>query len=490
MAIYHCAAKVISRSAGRSAVAAAAYRAGADLYDERLETEHCYAKKKGVVHSEIMAPPDAPAWVLERQSLWNAVEASEKRRDSQLARDFDLALPVELSLPQRLALVRGFVQEQFVDRGMVADYSIHEDNPQNPHCHLMTTMRTIDAEGFGLKARAWNDKDLLQAQRAAWSDHVNRALEQAGHDARVDHRSLQDQGVEDRLPQIHLGVAAAGMIERAARNETILEHPRVDQFREIQQFNDRVVDLDREIAQERARLEASAERQRLEAEAVAAERIRLEAEAAVEKARLAAAAAAERQRLEAEAAAEKARLAAEVAAEAERQRLEAAAAAEKARLEAEAVAAAEKARLAAEAERVRLEAEVEAERQRLEAEAAALAEKTRLAAERQQQTAQREAWGWAMTKVAAAVLRAVQHATYEGKHYRFGYDGKTLTIAAKDGRGVLVSRQGDQLLFVSEQITEADRDYFQAQGQALQQRLPTLDVSPPPPTDPKTTWER
>ena len=119
-----------------------------------------------------------------------------------------------------------------------------------------------------------------------------------------------------------------------------------------------------------------------------------------------------------------------------------------------------------------------------------MAEKTRLAAERQQQTAQREEWGWAMTKVAAAVLRAVQQVVYEGKHYRFRFDGKTLTIEAKDGRGVLVSRQGDQLLFVSDQITEADRDYFQAQGQALQQRLPTLAVLPPPPTDPKTTWER
>ena len=194
------------------------------------------------------------------------------------------------------------------------------------------------------------------------------------------------------------------------------------------------------------------------------------------------AAEAERQRLatEAAAAAEKARL----AVEAERVRL--AVEAERQRLEAE--AAAEKARLVAEAARVRLAAAAEAERQRLAAEATALAGKMRLAAERQQQTAQREEWGWAMTKVAAVVLRAVQQVVYEGKHYRFRFDGKTLTIAAKDGRGVLVRRQGDQLLFVSDQITEADRDYFQAQGQALQQRLPTLDVLPPPPMDPKTTW--
>ncbi len=110
-----------------------------------------------------MAPPAAPNWVFERQTLWNQVEAAEQRQDSQLARDFDFALPVELTPSERLMLIQGFVQEQFVDRGMIADYSIHADKPANPHFHLMTTMRTIDAEGFGLKARDWNDKDLLQA---------------------------------------------------------------------------------------------------------------------------------------------------------------------------------------------------------------------------------------------------------------------------------------------------------------------------------------
>ena len=420
MAIYHCAAKVISRSQGRSAVAAAAYRAGCNLHDERLGLDHKYARKKGVTHSAIMAPPAAPAWVFERQQLWNQVEAAEKRKDSQLARDFDFALPVELTPVERRVLVSGFVQEQFVNRGMIADYSIHEDNPQNPHCHLMTTMRTIDAEGFGLKAREWNDKDLLQAQRAAWSDHVNRALERAGHDARVDHRSFKDQGVDDRLPQIHLGVAAAGMIERAAKNETFLEHPRVDRFQEIQQFNQRVADLDQEIAEERARLAAEDEKLHLAAEA-------------------------ESQRLAAEAEAERQRLAAE----------------------------------AAEAERVRLEAEVKA----------VAVEKARLEAERQQQTEQREEWGREIALVAATALNVAGKTAYEGELFHLVLDGGRLTVTAKDGRGVLVQSQGEQL-FVSDQITEADRDYFRAQGQALQQRLQAMGVLPPPPTNQKTTWER
>ena len=450
MAIYHCAAKVISRSQGRSAVAAAAYRAGCNLHDERLGLDHKYARKKGVTHSAIMAPPAAPAWVFERQQLWNQVEAAEKRKDSQLARDFDFALPVELTPAERRVLVSGFVQEQFVNRGMIADYSIHEDNPQNPHCHLMTTMRTIDAEGFGLKAREWNDKDLLQAQRAAWSDHVNQALEQAGHDARVDHRSLKEQGLDDRLPQIHLGVAAAGMVERAARNETLLEHPRVDRFQEIQQFNQRVADLDQEIAEERARLAAEAEKLRLE---VAAESQRLAAEAEAERQRLAAVAA---EKLRLEVAAESQRLAAE--AEAERQRL-----------------AAE----AAEAERVRLEAEVKA----------VAVEKARLEAERQQQTEQREEWGREIALVAATALKVAGKTAYEGELFHLVLDGGRLTVTAKDGRGVLVQSQGDQL-FVSDQITEADRDYFRAQGQALQQRLQAMAVLPPPPTNQKTTWER
>lgn len=415
MAIYHCAAKVISRSQGRSAVAAAAYRAGCNLHDERLGLDHKYARKKGVTHSEIMAPLGAPAWVFERQTLWNEVEAAEKRKDSQLARDFDFALPVELTPVERRVLIQEFVQEQFVDRGMIADYSIHEDNPQNPHFHLMTTMRTIDAEGFGLKEREWNDKDLLKEQRAAWSDHVNQALEQAGHDARVDHRSFKDQGVDDRLPQIHLGVAAAGMIERAAKNETILEHPRVDRFREIQQFNDRVVDLDREIAQERARLAAAAEAER-----------RLVAE---------------RQRLAAEAAAERQRLAAEAAAEAEKVRLE------------------------VEAERQQLVAEAEAERVRLEAEAAA--ERGRLEAERRRQTQQRQEWGSEVYTTAALVLEVAEKTAYEGKLYRFVQDGDTLTVEAKDGRGVLVKSQGDQP-FVSDQLTEADWRYCRDRRQKLE----------------------
>jgi|GEM_PF-978748 len=256
MAIYHCAAKVISRSQGRSAVAAAAYRAGCNLHDERLGLDHEYARKQGVTHSEILAPPEAPAWVFEREVLWNQVEAAEKRKDAQLARDFDLALPVELTHAERLGLIRGFVQEQFVERGMIADFSIHEDKPQNPHFHLLTTMRTITEDGFGPKERDWNHKAILKAQREAWADCVNQALEQAEHSSRVDHRRLLDQGVDDRLPQIHLGPTVVAMQEKAAALGIHFDHPRLERYQEIEAFNGTVQRLKQEIAADTQRLDA------------------------------------------------------------------------------------------------------------------------------------------------------------------------------------------------------------------------------------------
>ncbi len=205
--------QVIGRSSGRSAVAAAAYRSGESLEDLRQETTFDYSRRQTIDHTEIMAPANAPAWMHDREQLWNGVEATEKRKDAQLAREFNVALPAELSPDDRLDLLRGYVQSEFVDRGMVADVSLHDGESHNPHGHVMLTMREIEGEGFGKKNRHWNKTEMLESWRESWADHCNDALEDSGFTSRVDHRTLQAQGI-DRKPEIHLGYGGAGLDER------------------------------------------------------------------------------------------------------------------------------------------------------------------------------------------------------------------------------------------------------------------------------------
>jgi hypothetical protein len=200
VAIFRFAATVISRSKGRSAVAAAAYRAGAELLDERTGAVHDYTRKSDIQHSEIMAPEGAPDWSLDRAELWNAVEAGERRKDAQLAREVQLALPRELDADRQIALLRGFVRDEFVSRGMVADFSLHDhtgsDGQPQPHAHVMLTMRSIDETGFGLKVRDWNSDELLVHWREQWAHQANAQLAEAGEDVRIDHRTLAAQRAE------------------------------------------------------------------------------------------------------------------------------------------------------------------------------------------------------------------------------------------------------------------------------------------------------
>lgn len=222
LAIYHLSAKVIGRSTGRSATGAAAYRAAEVVRDDRTGIVHDYTRKGGVEHREILAPDNAPAWMRDREALWNAVEKAEARKDAQLAREVEVALPRELSSEQRLDLVRGFVREEFVARGMVADVAVHNprhpDGEERPHAHVMLTMRCLTAEGFGPKDRSWNAKDVLEGWRERWEAHANRALDRAGRDERIDHRSFADRGV-DREPQPKLGPVATAMERRGVPTE-------------------------------------------------------------------------------------------------------------------------------------------------------------------------------------------------------------------------------------------------------------------------------
>ena len=218
VAIYHLCAKPISRATGRSATGAAAYRAGETITDERTGLVFDYGKKRGIDHTEIMAPAHAPAWAHDRAKLWNAVEHAEKRKDSQVAREVEVALPTELNPDQQRELVREFARSQFVDAGMVADIAIHHAKGENPHAHILLTMRDIGPEGFGPKNRSWNDQALLQNWREAWAVQTNQALERAGHRVRIDHRTLAEQGVE-RIPQIHIGPKVPEMERRGIRTE-------------------------------------------------------------------------------------------------------------------------------------------------------------------------------------------------------------------------------------------------------------------------------
>ena len=196
MAIYHLSVKIIGRSAGRSVTAAAAYRSGTRIADDRTGLVHDFQRKGGVMHREIMLPDAAPAWMGDRVALWNAVEKAERRKDSQLAREVEIALPRELDQETRLSLVKDFVQSEFVARGMIADVAIHNpmiNKQEYPHAHILLTMRNIFCDGFGDKNREWNNKETLERWREHWAERANRTLDRTGHDERIDHRSLQAQ---------------------------------------------------------------------------------------------------------------------------------------------------------------------------------------------------------------------------------------------------------------------------------------------------------
>src|SRR5271167_2745477 len=235
MAIYHLHVKVIGRKSGSSAVASAAYRSGSRLRDERLGRSHDFSAKRGVVHSEVMLPESAPEGWGDRERLWNDVEAFEVRKDAQLAREVEFAIPREMSERQGIELARDFVRAEFVDRGMIADLNVHwdvgKDGMPKPHAHVMLTMRAVDESGFGRKVRDWNRTDMVERWRERWAELANERLAELDIDARIDHRSLEAQGIALE-PQSQIG-ASAQRIE----GEGIEAADRADMHREIARGN-------------------------------------------------------------------------------------------------------------------------------------------------------------------------------------------------------------------------------------------------------------
>lgn len=226
--------QILGRGKGHSAVAAAAYRARGELRDARTGRAENYTRKDGHQCSEILLPEGAAPWLADRERLWNHVEAMEKRADAQLAREINIALPHELTDEQRYELVREFVREQFVSRGMVADVAWHRpvegkgDDRRNYHAHVMLTLRQATPTGLrSVKTREWNSDELLNEWRRQWEQYQNRALERLGHADRVDHRTLEAQRADalargdlaaagglDRVPEIHVGTRATNASRR------------------------------------------------------------------------------------------------------------------------------------------------------------------------------------------------------------------------------------------------------------------------------------
>jgi mobA/mobL family protein len=291
IAIYHCSIKIVSRGKGKSAVAAAAYRSGEKLTNEWDGLTHDYTKKGGVVHSEILLPAHAPPAFSDRSTLWNSVELSEKSNNAQLAREVEIALPVELSREEQTRLVREYCSSQFVSKGMIADFNLHDTGGGNPHAHILLTMRPLDERGAWLpkskkeyvldengerirlpsgryKTRKvdlvdWNNRENAEVWRRAWADLANDFLAQNNRPERIDHRSYERQGI-DQLPTVHVGVSATQMekkgivTERGELNRNIKAANRI--LREIRRLVRGLKDWIAELKERKAALlEALAE---------------------------------------------------------------------------------------------------------------------------------------------------------------------------------------------------------------------------------------
>ena len=285
IAIYHCSIKIVSRGKGKSAVAAAAYRSGEKLTNEWDGLTHDYTKKGGVVHSEILLPAHAPPAFSDRSTLWNSVELSEKSNNAQLAREVEIALPVELSREEQTRLVREYCSSQFVSKGMIADFNLHDTGGGNPHAHILLTMRPLDEKGAWLpkskkeyvldengekirlpsgryKTRKvdlvdWNDRENAEVWRRAWADLANEFLAQNNRPERIDHRSYERQGVE-KIPTVHVGVSATQMekkgivTERGELNRNIKAANRI--LREIRRLVRGLKDWIAELKERKAAL--------------------------------------------------------------------------------------------------------------------------------------------------------------------------------------------------------------------------------------------
>ena len=267
MAIYHLSVKAVSRSAGRTATAAAAYRAGCEITDQRTGEVHDYTRKGGVESADIVLPDGASEWATDRAALWNAAEAAERRKDACVAREFEVALPDELSPAERRRLAVDFAKDMANREGCAVDVAIHapgkEGDSRNHHAHILRTTRKVGLDGLTDKLdteKAGRNRTAdLDAVRTRWAELTNERLRENGIDARVDHRSLKDQGI-DREPTSHMGPAVAAMERRGVKTEVgkriedevadrlVRARAEGDKERELAQASRSVIDLSGDLA--------------------------------------------------------------------------------------------------------------------------------------------------------------------------------------------------------------------------------------------------
>ena len=274
MALYHFSVKQVSRGKGQTVVNSAAYISGQKLYNDYYGQTHDYTKKSGVVFTEILTPEYVPERLTNRETLWNEVEKIEKGKRAQLAYTFDIALQNELTLDENIELARAFCREQFVARGMIVDLAVHEgkskneDEPDNPHFHVLAPIRPFTEEGsWGNKQRreyvldedgnqikdakgkdifnavsttGWNDPELLKEWRRAWTEKVNEKFRECHMAARIDHRSYKEQGI-DLIPTIHEGYEVRAMEKKGIK--TVIG----ELNRAIRQFNQMLISLKESI---------------------------------------------------------------------------------------------------------------------------------------------------------------------------------------------------------------------------------------------------
>ena len=251
IALFHFHVTQIKRSAGQSAVAAAAYRAGEKLHSAYYGEDSDYTRKGGVICSEILLPPHAPPEYADRETLWNAVEKVERGKKAQLAYSFDIALQNEFSMQENIALARRFLSDNFVSRSMIVDFAVHQPDKEdggifNPHFHVMCPIRPIEPDGrWGKKQRReyvldehgervldeagnyvfnavpttdWGKPETLEAWRQSWADLCNGKFAEKGLDCRIDHRSFARQGVE-QIPTQHEGPTVRAMEAKGIRTD-------------------------------------------------------------------------------------------------------------------------------------------------------------------------------------------------------------------------------------------------------------------------------
>jgi ATP-dependent exoDNAse (exonuclease V) alpha subunit len=253
MAIYHLTVKCMSRSHGQSATAAAAYRSAQKIRDERTGELHDYSRKGGVLHRELVVPAGAPDWARQRERLWNAAEAAETRKNSTVAREFEIALPSELKAQERARLAVDFARAIATKHRCAVDVSVHRPgrggDTRNHHAHLLCTTRRLTGEGFKDKTRELDDAKTGEVVfwRERWAVLTNERLKERGVQARIDHRTLEAQGIE-RAPTVHKGPLLTALERRGIE-------PKVSRRLEAER-----------VAEARAQLERAAELGRLERE--------------------------------------------------------------------------------------------------------------------------------------------------------------------------------------------------------------------------------